>query len=353
MRIWPFTVLISAHPDGTKRLVAVEDGYRESLESRATLAGGLKRRGLERAGAALDDGVGGLYRLGNLAPELMESGMEPHGASQAIAAVLRFLKAIWPWIRERVRRSYLSAPELLELKVTNEAHLQYRTKERDELIALCQRHVVVFLSGRAGSGKSALVHAGVVPALNSSHSLFPLVMLETARLTDDALFRLLADACREALGPEDSKLLLVSGLSLQPSPQSLSQVFAKFEVRLHRRPLLILDQMDDTIAANLPLFRPDGARWIRPDDLRAQRPFWNWIADVIVKGHARCLFVASSDFDAATASFRFHGDHGYYPLDRLDPNLLEPIIRGLTRRSAAARVASPQVAHRSRFLGTV
>ena len=39
-------VMIGACPDGSKELVAVEDGYRESAESWASLLRDLKRRGM-------------------------------------------------------------------------------------------------------------------------------------------------------------------------------------------------------------------------------------------------------------------------------------------------------------------
>jgi putative transposase len=49
-------VMIGVRPDGTKELIAIEDGYRESTESWATLLRGLKRRGCARSrGKVLGD----------------------------------------------------------------------------------------------------------------------------------------------------------------------------------------------------------------------------------------------------------------------------------------------------------
>ena len=39
-------VMIGARPDGTKELIAIEDGYRESGESWKTILRDLKRRGM-------------------------------------------------------------------------------------------------------------------------------------------------------------------------------------------------------------------------------------------------------------------------------------------------------------------
>jgi putative transposase len=54
-------VLIGARPDGTKELLAVEDGYRESSESWASLLRGLKRRGMKAPVVAVGDGALGFW----------------------------------------------------------------------------------------------------------------------------------------------------------------------------------------------------------------------------------------------------------------------------------------------------
>jgi putative transposase len=54
-------VLIGARPDGTKELLAVEDGYRESTESWAVLLRGLKRRGMKAPEVAVGDGALGFW----------------------------------------------------------------------------------------------------------------------------------------------------------------------------------------------------------------------------------------------------------------------------------------------------
>ena len=54
-------VLIGARPDGSKELVAVEDGYRESTESWASVLRDLKRRGLCAPVLAVGDGALGFW----------------------------------------------------------------------------------------------------------------------------------------------------------------------------------------------------------------------------------------------------------------------------------------------------
>ena len=54
-------MVIGARADGTKELVALEDGYRESAESWAELLRGLQRRGLEAPVVAVGDGALGFW----------------------------------------------------------------------------------------------------------------------------------------------------------------------------------------------------------------------------------------------------------------------------------------------------
>jgi transposase-like protein len=54
-------VMIGARLDGTKELIAIEDGYRESAESWATLLRGLRRRGMAAPLVAVGDGALGFW----------------------------------------------------------------------------------------------------------------------------------------------------------------------------------------------------------------------------------------------------------------------------------------------------
>ncbi len=66
-------VMLGARPDGTKELIAVEDGYRESTESWATLLRDLKRRGLQAPVVAVGDGALGFWAaVRNVWPETRE-----------------------------------------------------------------------------------------------------------------------------------------------------------------------------------------------------------------------------------------------------------------------------------------
>ena len=55
-------VMIGVRPDGAKELIAIEDGYRESAESWATLLRDLKRRGMRAPVLAVGDGALGFWK---------------------------------------------------------------------------------------------------------------------------------------------------------------------------------------------------------------------------------------------------------------------------------------------------
>ena len=66
-------VVIGARADGTKEVIAVEDGYRESTESWLTLLRDLKRRGMAAPVVAVGDGALGFWTaVGEVWPETRE-----------------------------------------------------------------------------------------------------------------------------------------------------------------------------------------------------------------------------------------------------------------------------------------
>jgi transposase-like protein len=66
-------VMIGVRPDGTKELIAIEDGYRESTESWATLLRDLKCRGMRAPVLAVGDGALGFWKaLRDVWPETRE-----------------------------------------------------------------------------------------------------------------------------------------------------------------------------------------------------------------------------------------------------------------------------------------
>ncbi len=65
--------MIGARPDGTKELIAVEDGFRESTDSWASVLRDLKRRGMRSPELAIGDGALGFWAaLRDVWPETRE-----------------------------------------------------------------------------------------------------------------------------------------------------------------------------------------------------------------------------------------------------------------------------------------
>jgi hypothetical protein len=253
------------------------------------------------------------------------------GVVAAIGAVLTLLFKLTRRVRIWMTRSYLGSPELLDLKPKNAFHLKGRSKDCEDLQGQCESHVVVFLEGKPGSGRSALVEAGLIPSLIAARSvLVPILFSDSGHLSDAGLFELLTAALGTALTSEERSRLLGSDLALRSDRESLALLFSAFHDRLARRPLLIFDQMDDAIASDLPFFRPDGQNWIGPAGLRNQRPFWDLIAQLLSQRQAHGLFVFGSDLEPASSTFRFIDDVWHFSVGPLDPNLLETIVRELT-----------------------
>jgi len=87
-------VLIGARPDGTKELIAVEDGYRESTESWATLLRQLRRRGMRAPAVAVGDGALGFWAaLRDVWPEAKEQRCWVHRIANVLDKLPKRLHA--------------------------------------------------------------------------------------------------------------------------------------------------------------------------------------------------------------------------------------------------------------------
>jgi transposase-like protein len=116
-------VLIGARPDGTKEVIAIEDGYRESTESWASLLRDLKARGMRPPVVAVGDGALGFWAaVREVWPETREQRCWVH----KIANVLDKLpKSLQPKAKAALHEM-MAAPDKAEcqrlLKVFVEEH---------------------------------------------------------------------------------------------------------------------------------------------------------------------------------------------------------------------------------------
>jgi transposase-like protein len=87
-------VMIGVRPDGTKELIAIEDGYRESTESWAMLLRGLKRRGMRVPVLAVADGALGFWKaLRDVWPETREQRCWVHRIANVLDKLPKRLHA--------------------------------------------------------------------------------------------------------------------------------------------------------------------------------------------------------------------------------------------------------------------
>jgi putative transposase len=87
-------VMIGVRPDGTKELIAIEDGYRESTESWAMLLRDLKRRGMRAPVLAVGDGALGFWKaLRDVWPETREQRCWVHRIANVLDKLPKRLHA--------------------------------------------------------------------------------------------------------------------------------------------------------------------------------------------------------------------------------------------------------------------
>ena len=86
-------IVIGVRPDGTKELLAVEDGYRESQESWASVLRNLKRRGMRAPVVAVGDGALSFWAaLGQVWPETREQRCWVHRLANVLDKLPKRLK---------------------------------------------------------------------------------------------------------------------------------------------------------------------------------------------------------------------------------------------------------------------
>jgi transposase-like protein len=87
-------VMIGVRPDGTKELITIEDGYRESKESWATVLRGLKRRGMRAPVLAVGDGALGFWKaLSDVWPQAREQRCWVHRIANVLDKLPKRLHA--------------------------------------------------------------------------------------------------------------------------------------------------------------------------------------------------------------------------------------------------------------------
>jgi hypothetical protein len=221
-----------------------------------------------------------------------------------------FVFGIWMLVKWRARHSRLLKPDALRLDRDNAEHLAGRAEDINYLLQQCRANQVVFLEGESGSGKSALVRAGLLPKLKVDKSVLPLLLDDWwVNEWDRSPFVALKNALITSGAVGSGATAKSADGQLQPGARHLSTL-ADVEqaiIRLNddeRTPLIIFDQFDDYQTRNRERFLPKKT-WLDPASLRQSNPFWDMVARLLEQDKLRCLFVTRSDTAAGLSSVEF------------------------------------------------
>jgi hypothetical protein len=255
------------------------------------------------------------------------------------AALVLVAVSVWIFLLSRRRRSMLLRPEALRLERADPEHLVGRADDIEQLVRLCRGQPLVFLEGESGSGKSALLQAGLVPALKSDPELLPIYAeslvgsdweRDPRRFLAAALWSVLGEAARAALE-----------LEAVPGPNAIRAVIEAVPTKLGRMPLLILDQFDDYQNRHRERFL-SRKTWLKPARLVDQNGFWRDVRELLASNTIHLVVVTRTDTAAGLTSVRFI-EPETYRLDRLNAHFVGPLLAELAKNKDGQEViADPE-----------
>jgi hypothetical protein len=259
-----------------------------------------------------------------------------------------FAFGIWLLYKRGTRHSRLLKPDSLRLERDNTQHLVGRAEDITNLLEQCRAKQVVFLEGESGSGKSALVRAGLLPKLKNEKSLLPLMLSD--RWVDEwerSPFQALKSALitsgavnsDPSVKPPDGQLWF--GLRHQSTLSDVERELTRLNDQATQTPLIILDQFDDYQARNRERFLHNKI-WLDPATLRQTNAFWDMVARLLEQEKLRCLFVTRSDTAAGLSSVEFLGSVQAMRLDRVASPYIAQLLRRLTEDAGEPVIMDPE-----------
>ena len=245
----------------------------------------------------------------------------------------------WLFKTSHQRRSVLLHPEALNLERGNSAHLVGRVEDIEQLARLCREDTLVFLEGESGAGKSALLQAGLVPALKHDPGLLS-IYVESLVGPDwerDA-WTFLARGLWSALNEEARRVM---ELNTVPAAGAVRPVLQAIPDKLGRTPLMLFDQFDDYQLRHCERFL-SRKTWLKAGKLSEQNGFWSAIGELLKSNAIHLVVVTRTDTAAGLTSVRFI-EPETYRLDRLNSNYVGPLLAELTKEQAGQKViADPE-----------
>jgi hypothetical protein len=248
-------------------------------------------------------------------------------------AALLFLIALFLLGASLRRRSVLVRPERFLLSADDPEHLVGREQEIRELAGECARHPLVWLLGESGSGKSALVKAGLIPWFKSeipprhgASRLVPLLLDASALRWDSGIRDALTDALIAAFRASDNTAPAILASLEEGKPFDwLSGVLRPGAPEI----LIIFDQIDDYFLAHHARLM-QGSRVVSPEQLMAANPDWAALASLLATHRLHLLLVCRADAAVLLHALRFTDIPGPYLLPRVDERLLAPVLDTIT-----------------------
>jgi len=257
--------------------------------------------------------------------------------------VVLLLVAISLLRRGLSRKSRLLRPEALLIDPDNPEHLRGRDDEIRQLSNAVAHRSLVFLEGESGSGKSALVRSGLIPALRAQPAtadVLPIYLNAYSGDWDEGLAANLAGAAWRDLGESVRERMGVSTredvrrrLLIPPTDGAESEqpredgLLYRIRNELGRTPLLIFDQFDDYQLAHRDRFLRDG-RWIAPNVLADENRLWRAVRAALEGQAIHCLFVTRREQFGSLEAVRFQQPETFF-LDRVASVFITSLLEQL------------------------
>jgi len=303
------------------------------------------KTGLERAILGFAGAVGALTGLATAINGLLGQGTQLFAnfsglkGWQLVAALALFAAGLWLLRLSFRRRSVLLHPEALRLERDNPAHLVGRKEDIAQLARLCRESSLVFLEGASGTGKSALLQAGLRPALTGDpHLLLVYVESLVGSNWEREPRTFLGAALWSAL---DEEAWLSLELRAPPVPDAVCALINAIPSKLGRNPLLVLDQFDDYQIRHRDRFLLRRT-WLKPGKLAEQNGFWHDIRDLLLSNTIHVLVVTRADAVAGLTSVRFIEPEIYH-LEGLPSDFVRPLLAELTKeRNGEPVIGDPE-----------
>ncbi len=238
--------------------------------------------------------------------------------------------------------SRLLQPERFRLLSRVPTDLVGRDEDIERLVRNCSQHVLTFLVGESGAGKTALVQAGLVPALSGQRQnaagnarFVPLSIDLSSVPWERGLHQAVADSlCRLEQRDLDS----LKATAPVGNFDAWSWI-RELPARTPKRLLLIFDQFDDYLSAHRERFY-EGTTLRRASEIATDGD-WREVQSLLRDEEIHLIVIARSDVGAALSALQFVDESKFthQELHSIKTGLISPLLE----RIALAPDQSPVI----------